>query len=711
MATNGHAPGSSRQTVATRVRLEAMLARSAGGKTRPAHRSTAGQTDLTRHKLRCGTRVLVLREPSVPVVAVRATWVGGLRYEDDRSAGISTLIASLLTRGTKKRDAETLMREVEGMAGSLSGYAGRNSLGLQAEFLTRHLEPGLDLVTDCLQNATFPDSEIAHERRLILEDIRAQEDNLTHVVFRAFHVALWTKHPYRLDPLGTSASLGGLTRRRLLAFFHQHYQPSNLTLAIVGDVEPDAVIHRLSTSLEAAAKGSARPSPPAAEPPVVAPRVTTRFLPREQAHLVLGFPGATVSSPDRFSLELLAQVLSGQGGRLFVEIREKRALAYRVSAFSLEGIDPGYFAVYVSTSPEQVDEVLRSIRLELRKVAEEGVGAGRARTRAALPHRNPRHRTAAQKRHRGHPGLSRGLRAGLAGVPEIRRSHRCGRSCRDPSGGSELSSSRAGGASGLEASGLRPTRGQTPAETHLRPIQISTTPMSPRIDQNRNLLTNLVLIFPLLIIYQLGVLLTYPMLNGADFVSGILFGQLGFTQPQYLMFVLVVTVVFLIAVATLNRRQPFQTRIVVPIVLESSIYALTMGSLIVLIMTNVFGISPRLSTGIEQQGILGRIVMSLGAGVYEELVFRLGLLGGIAALGERVFRWGRWPSVAVAFVVSALLFSAAHHVPPYGDPVRIDVFTFRVLAGVFFGALFWLRGLAVAVYTHAFYDVYVLLIR
>jgi hypothetical protein len=235
--------------------------------------------------------------------------------------------------------------------------------------------------------------------------------------------------------------------------------------------------------------------------------------------------------------------------------------------------------------------------------------------------------------------------------------------------------------------------------------------MSPRIDPNRNLLTNLILIFPLLIIYQLGVLLTYPMLNGADFVSGLLFGQLGFTQPQYLLFVVIVTVGFLTSVTLLRRRQPFQTRIVLPIVLESTIYALTMGSLIVLVMTKVFGISPRLSAAVEQQGILARIVMSFGAGVYEELVFRLGLLGGLTALGERVFRWGKWPSFAVALMLSALAFSAAHHVPPYGDALRVDVFTFRALAGVFFGLLFWLRGLAVAVYTHAFYDVYVLLIR
>lgn len=228
----------------------------------------------------------------------------------------------------------------------------------------------------------------------------------------------------------------------------------------------------------------------------------------------------------------------------------------------------------------------------------------------------------------------------------------------------------------------------------------------------RNLFTDLILIFPLLIVYQLGVLLTYPMLNGADFVSAILFGQLGFSRTQYLMFVLGVTVAFLGGVLVLRRHhQHFQPRVIVPVILESTIYALTMGSLIILVMTRLLGIEPSLSAALQKEGILSRFVMSLGAGVYEELVFRLGLLGGTFALAQRLFRWNRWFSLLVAFGVSSLAFSAVHHIPPYGDPIRIDIFTFRVLAGIFFGVLYWTRGLAVAVYTHALYDVYVLLIR
>ncbi len=376
-ATNGHAPAADPRAEALRQRLEGLLGKAEGRSSRgPRSKPPAASGEVTRHRLRSGTRVLILRDPSVPVVALRAAWVGGLRYEDERVGGISNLTAALLTRGTRSRDAETLMREVEGMAGALSGYSGRNSLGLQAEFLSRHLEPGLELVTDCLQNATFPQSEIDHERRLILDDLRAQGDNLTHVAFRTFHGALWTRHPYRLDPLGTAESLGALSRRRLLSFYKQHYTPAGLTLAIVGDVDPEKVIHQLSSSLRAEGGQKVAPPPRIVEPPVLAPRETVRYLAREQAHVVLGFPGASLSSPDRYRLELLAQVLSGQGGRLFVEIREKRALAYRVSAFSLEGLDPGYFAIYVSTSPDQVEEVLRSVRLELRKLSEPEAGIG-----------------------------------------------------------------------------------------------------------------------------------------------------------------------------------------------------------------------------------------------------------------------------------------------------------------------------------------------
>lgn len=235
--------------------------------------------------------------------------------------------------------------------------------------------------------------------------------------------------------------------------------------------------------------------------------------------------------------------------------------------------------------------------------------------------------------------------------------------------------------------------------------------MSTRVDSSRNLLSNLILIFPLLVIYQLGVLFTYPLLNGVDFVSALLFESLGLTRPQYVLFVGIVFAAFGLAIFFLKRHQQFHPKVVLPILLESSIYALSMGSLIYLVMTKLLGINAHLAAGLEAQSLVSRFVMSLGAGVYEEIVFRLGLLGGLAAAFQRVLTWRRFVAVTAAFVISSLAFSAVHHLPPLGDPLSLDVFVFRALAGVFFGLLFWFRGLAVAVYTHAFYDLYVLLLR
>src|SRR5215475_5731226 len=89
--------------------------------------------------------------------------------------------------------------------------------------------------------------------------------------------------------------------------------------------------------------------------------------------MVVGFPGLTIDDPDRFPLEVLSTILSGQGGRLFVELRDKKGLAYRISAFSLEGVDPGYFAVYMATSPENLDVAVTGSQEELAKIREKSV--------------------------------------------------------------------------------------------------------------------------------------------------------------------------------------------------------------------------------------------------------------------------------------------------------------------------------------------------
>lgn len=233
------------------------------------------------------------------------------------------------------------------------------------------------------------------------------------------------------------------------------------------------------------------------------------------------------------------------------------------------------------------------------------------------------------------------------------------------------------------------------------------------LDQSnpRNLLTSLILVFPLFVIYQIGVLFTLPMTNGVDFVTSLLIVTFHLTLTGYLIFLACVVVGFGLTLALLKRKQSFNGRVFLPVLLESTIYAMTMGSLIVLVMTRVLGIEPSLAAGLAEQGLLTRLVMSLGAGVYEETVFRLGLLSGAIAVFDKLLGMRRWAAVVVAFLVSSVVFSLVHYLPGTNEHFAFGSFIFRVLAGIVFGALYKLRGLAVAVYTHALYDIFVLAVR
>jgi hypothetical protein len=227
-------------------------------------------------------------------------------------------------------------------------------------------------------------------------------------------------------------------------------------------------------------------------------------------------------------------------------------------------------------------------------------------------------------------------------------------------------------------------------------------------DHSRNLLTSMMLVFPLLVVYHAGLLVTGGLLNGVDFVTQLILPLLG--REHYWWFVLLVTAAFVVALVVLRRKQHFHPRTIIPLLLESTIYALTMGGLISLIMIRFLHLDPpRMAAAVKDAASpLTNLVMSLGAGVYEELVFRLGLLTGLVALFEKVIGMRRVVAVVLGFGLSAAAFSAVHHLGPLGDPVQVWVFTFRFLAGVLFGLLFWFRGFAVAVYTHAIYDIVVL---
>lgn len=203
---------------------------------------------------------------------------------------------------------------------------------------------------------------------------------------------------------------------------------------------------------------------------------------------------------------------------------------------------------------------------------------------------------------------------------------------------------------------------------------------------------SLVLIFPLLLAYEIGVLFS-NRLNGADVVTRALFTLAG-SRAAYLILHAVVALLFLLWIRRGKRWSTLRIEVAGPVILEATIYALTLGALISIVLDRLLGL-----------GLSGpSIVAALGAGVHEELVFRLALFGGLAALLRNTDQ--RF-AIPVALIASSLLFAAAHHLGAHAEPVSAHAFAFRTLAGAAFGAIFWFRSLAHAVYAHVLYDIIV----
>ncbi len=383
-------PTSKAGTARLRDRLLAAIGEAWNGRSaRARSRTRRPEGGTVIEELSTGDTLIVKPDNESRVAAVRIAALGGLRFERSTEAGLTTLLANSLTRGTIRRSAEEIGAAMDELACSISGFTGRNTTGIQGEFLARSFAEGFALLGECLCSPAFPAAEVEREKELLNEEIRSSRDRLDQQAFLALQRVLFGRHPYGRSILGTEETVGRLDGPQLGAFLERHAAPGQLTVAVVGGVEPGECRELAERFLAGSRdRNVAQPRPPAAARFPKRPRQSTIALPKEQSHVAIGFPGTTLLAADRFAVEVLVELLGGHGGRLFAAVRERASLAYSVSATSVEGIDPGYLALYAGTAPGQeravvdamlgVAEGLRQSRVpgeELKRVKSHLIGS------------------------------------------------------------------------------------------------------------------------------------------------------------------------------------------------------------------------------------------------------------------------------------------------------------------------------------------------
>jgi predicted Zn-dependent peptidase len=321
-----------------------------------------------------GLTVLSEHMPGVRSVAFGAWVRSASLHERPEVMGVSHLLEHMVFKGTPTRSAKDIALSLEALGGSLDAYTSREHTVYQARVLDEHLFEAADVIADIVFRPTLKSSDLALERKVVLEEIGMVEDTPDDLVFELHNESLWGAHPYGYSILGTRESVGALKVRDLQELHDRAYHPKHIVIAASGNVEHQRLLEVLErtgwTTVEP--RNGDRITPPA--PATVAP--TFRHVPREgaQTHIVMGTDAVAHGDKRRLPFLLLSMLLGGgMSSRLFQRVREELGLAYSVYTYQSFHADTGMHGVYVATGPSTGAEAYEAIRSELSAVADLGL--------------------------------------------------------------------------------------------------------------------------------------------------------------------------------------------------------------------------------------------------------------------------------------------------------------------------------------------------
>lgn len=338
-------------------------------------KSNDNKSVITRKVLKNGIRVLIKENHSVPIFSARAVLLGGVRYENEATNGISNFTSEMLTRGTINRTSEAIALEIDSIAGELKGFSGRNSFGVAVETPSKSFGQAMELFSDVVLNPSFPKQEVERARREIISRIKRQEDNLLRKSINLFLKSLYIEHPYRFNVLGSMENVKKFNSKDLNAFYKNLAAPSNLVISVVGNVNTRETIEMIDKYFGNMQSSGALPYI-TLENEKKQNGIKKEIIYEKdklQTHIILGFLGPTFYDKDYYAFKVLNSIFAGQGGRLFIELRDRKSLAYSVTSFLYPGIESGAFGIYIGTSPDKEQDAINEINNEIAKLLEHGI--------------------------------------------------------------------------------------------------------------------------------------------------------------------------------------------------------------------------------------------------------------------------------------------------------------------------------------------------
>jgi zinc protease len=338
--------------------------------------AAAQDPPVTRHVLPNGMIVLVREHDAVPVVAVSLQVRAGSRFESPATAGVTNFLHRVMVRGTTRRTAVQLAEATEDIGGSIDAVGEVEAAELRGHALARHWETLLALVAEVALEPSLPPAEVDRERRLLLGQITARADApFSHGFDHALRDLYGRQHPYGQHSLGTRENIVRLTRDELLAHYRAIYRPDRMVLAISGQVERKRVVKAVERLFGRLARSERGPAQALAAPEATAERRVVE-RPAQQAQIFIGYLGPGLTDPLYPAVRVLGVALGGgMAGRLFVELRDRRGLAYSTGVIVPYRTGPAFFLAHLGTAPASAAAAEEGILRELDRARSTPIGA------------------------------------------------------------------------------------------------------------------------------------------------------------------------------------------------------------------------------------------------------------------------------------------------------------------------------------------------
>lgn len=326
---------------------------------------------ITTTTLNNGVRIVTQNIAYMHTVTTGIWVANGTRHEAPVDNGVAHFIEHMLFKGTKRRSAHQITREIDSMGGILNAFTGHEYVCYYAKVLAKFLPGATDLLADIFLNSTFPSDEIERERKVVLQEIKMRDDSPEEYIHDHFHQNFWRGQLVGMPVLGSEETVTNLSRASILSHKESRYRPQDIIIAAAGNVRHDelvAILAPLFSGLSSHWHPESKDTFPAAEKKL---NLIEREM--EQTLVCLGTRSLRYDHQDRYALFLLTTILGGgMSSRLFQEVREKKGLAYSVYSYIISHADSGALVVYAGTEKKHCREVIDIAQHEMtRLVAEE----------------------------------------------------------------------------------------------------------------------------------------------------------------------------------------------------------------------------------------------------------------------------------------------------------------------------------------------------